>query len=140
MKFYHPTKNIGRLGFTFKSVYPYTLYFIMRGLAGQMHRAWDILCGKGTPIVGPTKMQQYKTGYSVSYGNYVFAYSLDPATHGLEFRFAHLDKIAWPRPGKIVKANEVFAWSGNTGASTAPHLHFEILKNGKKIDPAPYFT
>lgn len=139
MKFIHPTKNVGRTGFTFNSRYPYTPYFIIRGLAGKKHQGWDIICATGTRVAAPGKMQQYKTGYSLSYGNYVFARSLEKETYGLEFRFAHLSAIAWPREGKIVKRGEVFGWSGNTGVSTNPHLHFETLKDGVKVDYQPYF-
>ncbi|CAB4122176.1 Peptidase M23 [uncultured Caudovirales phage] len=54
-------------------------------------------------------------------------------------RYAHLKSIKVSR-GQVVKAGDTIAVSGNTGKTTAPHMHFEILINGKKVDPAPYLS
>ena len=50
--------------------------------------------------------------------------------------YAHLKSFAKGiRPGVRVKQGQVIAYVGNTGRSTGPHLHFEVVKNGRKVDP-----
>lgn len=53
---------------------------------------------------------------------------------GLQTLYAHLAVIL-TRPGCFVRAGEVVARSGSTGASTGPHLHFEVIAAGKQVDP-----
>ena len=43
------------------------------------------------------------------------------------------------RVGQAVKRGEVIGWVGSTGKSTGPHCHYEVHKNGEKIDPIYYF-
>jgi murein DD-endopeptidase MepM/ murein hydrolase activator NlpD len=43
------------------------------------------------------------------------------------------------RPGDRVSRGQVIGYVGNTGTSTGPHLHYEVVKNGEKVDPAFYF-
>ena len=52
--------------------------------------------------------------------------------------YGHLDEYLVKR-GQKVKRGELIAYSGNSGRSTAPHLHYEISKNGKKVNPVHYF-
>ena len=60
--------------------------------------------------------------------------------HGNGFMtvYGHLDEYLVKR-GQKVKRGELIAYSGNSGRSTAPHLHYEISKNGKKVNPVHYF-
>ncbi len=53
----------------------------------------------------------------------------------LSSRYAHLDRYAGLKPGARVQKGQLIGYAGNTGWSTGPHLHFEILKNGKAINP-----
>lgn len=72
-------------------------------------------------------------GYLGSYGRVVVV------KHNAMYKtlYAHLSKIR-VKNGQYVKAGKVIARSGNTGLSTGPHLHFEVIKNGVPVNPAKY--
>ena len=53
--------------------------------------------------------------------------------------YAHMDKIA-VRRGNIVKRGDIIGYVGNTGRSVAPHLHYEISKDGRKINPINFYS
>jgi murein DD-endopeptidase MepM/ murein hydrolase activator NlpD len=55
--------------------------------------------------------------------------------NGVETRYAHLSGYA-VREGDLVDAGQLVARSGNSGRSTGPHLHFEVLKGGRAVDPS----
>lgn len=57
--------------------------------------------------------------------------------NGYETLYAH-DKEVLVSPGDIVKKGQIIALSGNSGRSTGPHVHFEVHKNGRVVDPASY--
>ena len=57
--------------------------------------------------------------------------------NGYETLYAHDEKLL-VKPGDIVKKGQVIALSGNTGRSTGPHVHFEVHKNGRVVDPSSY--
>jgi murein DD-endopeptidase MepM/ murein hydrolase activator NlpD len=57
--------------------------------------------------------------------------------NGYETLYAHDEKLL-VTPGDIVKKGQVIALSGNSGRSTGPHVHFEVHKNGRVVDPASY--
>ena len=56
---------------------------------------------------------------------------------GVTARFLHLSDTG-VKPGQTVKAGERIGATGNTGRSTAPHLHYELDRNGRMIDPVDY--
>ena len=60
--------------------------------------------------------------------------------HGNGYRtvYAHLDKFNVEKNQKV-KRGELIAYSGNSGRSTAPHLHYEVHKNGEKVNPINFF-
>lgn len=70
-----------------------------------------------------------KKGYSSTKGNYIHILS-----GKIETRYFHLSKILVSKGDKVVNG-QIVAFSGNTGRSTAPHLHFETLLNKKHINP-----
>lgn len=58
--------------------------------------------------------------------------------NGYETVYAHLDKVV-AAPGRRVSRGDIIAFSGNSGLSFAPHLHYEVRFNGKAVDPLDYF-
>ncbi|MEZ4827902.1 MAG: M23 family metallopeptidase [Bacteroidia bacterium] len=102
----------------------------------RMHTGVDFSVPTGTPVKAAgsgivTKVVD-QAGIS-SYGKYIMI------AHDQVFTsmYAHLSKVM-VEPGQTVSQGETIALSGNTGLSTSPHLHFEIFKNGKRIDPEAY--
>jgi murein DD-endopeptidase MepM/ murein hydrolase activator NlpD len=57
---------------------------------------------------------------------------------GYKTRYAHLSAFN-VKPGDKVKRGQIIGFVGSTGKSTAPHLHYEVEKNGKKVNPIHYF-
>lgn len=136
---FRPIKVGYEISFGFNSVYPYTAFYLLRGLAGRRHNAWDIPVPIGTPVHAPERMQVHDVvtrGYVslFGYGRFVRAISLEDKV--TEYFFAHLDVVAFPRRGKIWQADQLFAWTGKSGWATGPHLHFAVRRNGEWIDPA----
>ena len=58
---------------------------------------------------------------------------------GISTRYAHHESVQ-VEPGDIVKKGQVIAQLGSTGRSTGPHVHFEVLKDGRRFDPAEYLA
>ncbi|MBU5466984.1 peptidoglycan DD-metalloendopeptidase family protein [Virgibacillus sp. MSJ-26] len=117
------------------------------GNCSSMHAGIDIASAgiKGTPIIAfadgevtiseanGTTFNSTLKNMGNGYGWYV------EINHGngIKTRYAHMKKKGIS-VGKKVKAGEVIGQVGSTGASTNPHLHFEILIDDKKVDPLPY--
>ena len=57
---------------------------------------------------------------------------------GYETLYGHLNRIK-VRPGQRVTRGDVIGELGNSGSSTGPHLHYEVIKSGNKVDPIRYF-
>ncbi len=73
-------------------------------------------------------------GYSNSYGNWVKYKTYD----GYVIRYAHLSSVAVEKNQEI-KQGQVIAYTGSTGNSTGPHLHYEIMENNEYINPYSYY-
>ena len=101
----------------------------------RMHYGLDFSIKIGTPIYATAdgKAVVVKTSFG-GFGKHIY---LD---HGNGYRtvYAHLDKFNVKR-GQKVKRGELIAYSGNSGRSTAPHLHYEVHKGGKKVNPINFF-
>jgi hypothetical protein len=100
----------------------------------NIHRGVDIGIPTGTEIhAGHDGTVSF--GYDAGgYGNYVTL----TGTDGLVSKYAHLDSVLAAN-GQTVKKGDVIALSGNTGNSTGPHLHLEVLRNGIYLNPL-YFA
>lgn len=100
------------------------------------HPGIDIALPRGTEVVAtaPGKIiLARKSSIPAGYGNYV---EID---HGGGFvtRYAHLEEIR-VKQGQQVEKGMVIGTLGNSGGSVAPHLHYEILRDGEPVDPVPY--
>ncbi|MDD4320427.1 MAG: M23 family metallopeptidase [Acidaminococcaceae bacterium] len=103
------------------------------GKSGDFHPGIDIAAAYGTPIVaasaGKVEMAQWNGGY----GRYV---KLDNG-NGYETAYGHMSAIA-VSVGQEVRRGEVIGFVGSSGVSTGPHVHFEILEDGKTVNPLQF--
>jgi len=96
----------------------------------ELHPGIDLAVPEGSDVRAAGGGTVEAAGNDSSYG--LFVLIRHPA--GYETMYGHLSRLLVSR-GDDVKAGQVIALSGNTGRSTAPHLHFEIRHNGRSIDP-----
>lgn len=98
------------------------------------HDGVDFSAPIGTKVYAPGDGIVRYTGYNFGYGNKIVI------DHGYGYKtiYAHLSKSI-VKAGQRVKRGDIIALSGNTGISTGPHLHYEIHKNNRKINPSGYF-
>lgn len=106
-----------------------------RGLAEndpgtESHAGIDLAVAVGSNVLASGGGRIKQTGTDSAYGLYVLIQHPD----GYESMYGHLSRII-AVDGETVRAGQVIALSGNTGRSTAPHLHFEIRRGGRSVDP-----
>lgn len=97
----------------------------------ELHPGIDLAVPEGSDVRASGGGSVEAAGNDSSYG--LFVLLRHPA--GYETMYGHLSRVLVSR-GDDVKAGQVIALSGNTGRSTAPHLHFEIRHNGRSVDPS----
>jgi murein DD-endopeptidase MepM/ murein hydrolase activator NlpD len=101
----------------------------------KFHAGLDFTAPTGTPVYatgdGVVEAADYQAG---GYGNNIWV------RHGYGYRthYAHMVKLK-SVVGQKVQRGEVIGWVGSTGKSTGPHLHYEVERNGEKIDPVHFF-
>ncbi|MFA5577766.1 MAG: M23 family metallopeptidase, partial [Tissierellaceae bacterium] len=100
---------------------------------GRMHNGLDIAAKTGTPINAADGGKVVFAGTKGTYGKMV---EIDHG-NGYKTRYAHCSSILVKVGDKVYKGQHI-ANVGNTGNSTGPHLHFEVLKNGKNQNPANF--
>jgi murein DD-endopeptidase MepM/ murein hydrolase activator NlpD len=101
----------------------------------EFHHGVDIVAESGTPILAPAdgvvtrarRMQGYGKMVHISHG------------YSLATRYGHLSEIL-VRPGQRVHRGEVIGRVGSTGRSTGPHLHYEVFKAGRRVDPRKFLS
>ncbi len=100
----------------------------------KFHYGTDFSAPTGTEIYTTGDGVIEKAGYTRGYGNRVIV------NHGYGYKtlYAHMSKIK-VRRGQKVTRGELIGLIGNTGLSSAPHLHYEVIKNGVKVNPIHYF-
>jgi murein DD-endopeptidase MepM/ murein hydrolase activator NlpD len=101
----------------------------------KLHAGLDFAAPQGTPIYatadGTVKVAGFSDG---GYGNHVVINH----GYGYETVYGHMVRIK-SRGGQRVKRGEVIGYVGSTGKSTGPHCHYEVRKNGQKLDPVYFF-
>ena len=101
----------------------------------KLHAGLDFAAPQGTPIYatadGTVKIAGFSDG---GYGNHVVINH----GYGYETVYGHMVRIK-SRTGQRVKRGEVIGYVGSTGKSTGPHCHYEVHKNGQKVDPVYFF-
>jgi murein DD-endopeptidase MepM/ murein hydrolase activator NlpD len=112
---------------------PINGFTISRGY-GSGHPGIDLVAESGTPVMATADGVVVFAGWDTVYGNSV------QIQHAGLFRtlYGHLLRIA-RLAGDSVKQGDLIGLVGSSGRSTAPHLHYEVLKDGKQVDPQQYF-
>lgn len=100
----------------------------------KLHTGVDLRASTGTKVYAANKGTVTTSGYSSAWGNYIII------SHGggITTLYAHMSKRSVSKDDKV-KQGDIIGYSGNTGYSTAPHLHFEISKNGATYNPLNEF-
>jgi len=97
----------------------------------RFHWGLDVALPTGTPIRAGFDGVIVAVGYApASYGNFVVIENSD----GIQARYAHCHEV-FVTLGQVVERGEIIATVGTTGASTGPHLHIEIARNGRRLNP-----
>ena len=88
----------------------------------------------GTPIYATGNGLVVESQFDKGYGRHVII------DHGFSYKtmYAHLEKIV-VKKGQTVKRGDVIGYLGNSGLSTGPHLHYEVRKNEKPVDPINFY-
>jgi murein DD-endopeptidase MepM/ murein hydrolase activator NlpD len=101
----------------------------------KMHNGIDFAASIGTPVYATADGTVSKV--EVRFSGYGKMVEID---HGFGYRtrYAHMHDFA-VKKGQNVKRGDLIGYVGNTGLSTAPHLHYEVLINDQRVDPVHYF-
>lgn len=104
----------------------------------RMHTGIDLVAKKGTPVyaTGNGKIEVAGKGGN-RYSGYGIVIVLNHG-YGYKTLYAHLSEVN-VTTGQTVKRGEKIGEVGSTGLSQAPHLHYEVIQNGKKVNPVYYF-
>ena len=100
-----------------------------------VHNAIDIALDEGSCVSAAWDGVVSKTGYDSTSGNYIWLVH----KNGNETFYCHLSEVL-VSDGAVIRAGETIAFSGNTGYSTGPHLHFAVKENGEYADPLDFLN
>ena len=101
----------------------------------KFHAGLDFSAPQGTPIYATADGTVTTAGSTGNgFGNHVV---IDHG-YGYETLYGHMVRVK-SKTGQLIKRGEVIGWVGSTGKSTGPHCHYEVHKNGEKIDPIYFF-
>lgn len=103
--------------------------------ASTYHKGIDWATPIGTAVMASSGGTVAKAGWGSGYGYVVYINHAD----GRQTRYGHLSKVL-VSAGQTVSQGQKIALSGNTGISSGPHVHFEILINGSQVNPLKYLN
>ena len=103
----------------------------------QIHAGVDIAAAQGTPIMAAAPGKVTQAGWSGGYGNYTCIDHGVADGQRLSTCYGHQSRLS-VTPGQQVDVGQVIGYVGSTGASTGPHLHFEVRLGGRPVDPMPW--
>lgn len=98
--------------------------------ASRFHRGIDLACPRGTNVYAALSGRVIKAAYGKGYGYHIIIEHAD----GWKTLYAHLSQMYY-RHGQYVRGGDQIGRVGATGTATGNHLHFELLKGWKRIDP-----
>lgn len=102
---------------------------------GRLHTGIDLALAQGNSIYAADGGTVIFSGYGGGYGNMV---KIDHG-NGMQTNYAHCSQLLVSQ-GQQVERGETIALVGSTGNSTGPHLHFEVVIDGRCVDPASYLS
>jgi murein DD-endopeptidase MepM/ murein hydrolase activator NlpD len=97
----------------------------------RFHRGVDLKAASGTPVRASAEGRAVFAGWSGGYGRQVRI----GHGKGLTTSYSHMSRIA-VAPGAFVRRGQVIGYVGSSGLSTGPHLHYEVYRNGRPVNPA----
>ncbi len=100
---------------------------------GRFHSGVDFALAQGQPIYAADSGTVYYSGYSGGYGKLI---KIDHG-NGMQTYYAHCSSLL-VSSGQYVEEGETIGLIGSTGNSTGPHLHFEVIINGNRVDPLDF--
>ena len=100
----------------------------------KFHKGMDFTAPKGTPVYASGDGKIHRAQRSSTFGKVVYI------DHGYGYTtiYAHLNKMV-VRRGKAIKRGDLIGYVGSTGLSVAPHLHYEVHKNGIAVNPINFY-
>lgn len=101
----------------------------------EMHSGVDLKGRTGDPVKATAKGRVTFAGYKGAYGYVVMV----KHKNGYETRYAHLTRTR-VKKGQAIEAGDIVGLLGSTGRSTGPHLHYEVIRHNRKLNPANYFS
>jgi murein DD-endopeptidase MepM/ murein hydrolase activator NlpD len=99
------------------------------------HEGMDIAARVGTPVLAPADGVVVKAAFSPGYGNMVEIWH----GYGIRTIYGHNSRLN-VKEGQHVKRGDVISYTGDTGSSTGPHLHYEVRLNGLPVNPVKYLN
>jgi murein DD-endopeptidase MepM/ murein hydrolase activator NlpD len=97
----------------------------------RFHAGLDLAAPMGSPIVAAADGRVVSAGWHGGYGRLVAIAHVG----GIETMYGHMSRIV-AAPGSLVRQGQLIGYVGSSGLSTGPHLHYEVLKNGRPVNPA----
>ena len=99
----------------------------------KQHNGVDMDCPMGTPVLAASEGKVVQAETISNYGTVVKIQH----PYRTQTLYAHLSKVV-VKKGQTVKRGAIIAYSGKSGSSSGPHLHYEVIVKGERVDPTGY--